>query len=54
MHKNSNLLGDEYLMAVEENDLIHKVALILRDTMLKMDKTKLPAVIKTTICLMVN
>jgi len=40
-------LEDEDLTTLEENDLINKVALILRNTILKMDKTKLPAVMKT-------
>ncbi|GFW64593.1 hypothetical protein TNCV_3514151 [Trichonephila clavipes] len=45
MHKNSNLLEQD-LKKLEENDLIVKVALILRSTILKMDKTTLPAVMK--------
>ncbi|GFY56833.1 hypothetical protein TNIN_336681 [Trichonephila inaurata madagascariensis] len=44
MHKNSNLLEQEDLKTLEENDLIDKVAFILRSTILKMDKTTLPAV----------
>ncbi|GFX70022.1 hypothetical protein TNCV_340491 [Trichonephila clavipes] len=46
MHKNSNLLEQEDLKKLEENYLIDKVAFILRSTILKMDKTTLPAVIK--------
>ncbi|GFX22544.1 hypothetical protein TNCV_2784801 [Trichonephila clavipes] len=46
MHKNSNLLEQEDLKKLEENDLIDKVAFILRSTILKMDKTTLPAVMK--------
>ncbi|GFT65290.1 uncharacterized protein TNCV_1559391 [Trichonephila clavipes] len=46
MHKNSNLLEQEDLKKLEENDLIDKVAFILRSTVLKMDKTTLPAVMK--------
>ncbi|GFU73163.1 hypothetical protein TNCV_1268031 [Trichonephila clavipes] len=46
MHKNSNLLEQEDLKNLEENDLIDKVAFILRSTILKMDKTTLPAVMK--------
>ncbi|GFV05785.1 hypothetical protein TNCV_5035241 [Trichonephila clavipes] len=46
MHKNSNLLEQEDLKTLEENDLIDKVAFILRSTILKMDKTTLPAVMK--------
>ncbi|GFX48533.1 hypothetical protein TNCV_584321 [Trichonephila clavipes] len=49
MHKNSNLLEQEDLKTLEENDLIDKVALILRSTILKMDKTTLPAVMKDLI-----
>ncbi|GFX03209.1 uncharacterized protein TNCV_1700931 [Trichonephila clavipes] len=44
-HKNSNLLEQD-LKELEENDLIDKVAFILRSTILKMDKTTLPAVMK--------
>ncbi|GFV16744.1 hypothetical protein TNCV_4419311 [Trichonephila clavipes] len=46
MHKNSNFLEQEDLKKLEENDLIDKVAFILRSTILKMDKTALPAVMK--------
>ncbi|GFV16755.1 hypothetical protein TNCV_4419421 [Trichonephila clavipes] len=46
MHKNSNFLEQEDLKKLEENDLIDKVALILRSTILKMDKTTLPTVMK--------
>ncbi|GFW61795.1 hypothetical protein TNCV_1471171 [Trichonephila clavipes] len=46
MHKNSNLLEQEDLKKLEENDLIDKVAFIRRSTILKMDKTTLPAVMK--------
>ncbi|GFX40625.1 hypothetical protein TNCV_2374091 [Trichonephila clavipes] len=45
MHKNSNLLEQD-LKKLEEDDLIDKVAFILRSTILKMDKTTLPAVMK--------
>ncbi|GFX61356.1 hypothetical protein TNCV_4894001 [Trichonephila clavipes] len=45
MHKNSNLLEQD-LQTFEENDLIDKVVFILRSTILKMDKTTLPAVMK--------
>ncbi|GFY48486.1 hypothetical protein TNIN_456241 [Trichonephila inaurata madagascariensis] len=44
MHKNSTLLEQEDLKTLEENDLIDKVAFILRSTILKMDKTTLPAI----------
>ncbi|GFU83085.1 hypothetical protein TNCV_65551 [Trichonephila clavipes] len=46
IHKNSNLLEQEDLKKLEENDLIDKVAFILRSIILKMDKTTLPAVMK--------
>ncbi|GFW88135.1 hypothetical protein TNCV_218071 [Trichonephila clavipes] len=46
MHKNSNFLEQEDLKKFEKNDLIDKVAFILRSTILKMDKTTLPAVMK--------
>ncbi|GFU57923.1 hypothetical protein TNCV_3145081 [Trichonephila clavipes] len=46
MHKNSNLLEQEDLKKLEENYLIDKVAFIRRSTILKMDKTTLPAVMK--------
>ncbi|GFT29982.1 hypothetical protein TNCV_3349441 [Trichonephila clavipes] len=46
MQKNSNLLEQEDLKEHEETDLIDKVAFILRSTILKMDKTTLPAVMK--------
>ncbi|GFX93247.1 hypothetical protein TNCV_4761261 [Trichonephila clavipes] len=46
MHKNSNFLEQEDLKKLEDNDLIDKVAFILRSTILKMDKTTLPAVMK--------
>ncbi|GFX66459.1 hypothetical protein TNCV_1291401 [Trichonephila clavipes] len=46
MHKNSNLLEQENLKKLEENDLIDKVAFILRSTILKMDKKTLPVVMK--------
>ncbi|GFX16734.1 hypothetical protein TNCV_4187091 [Trichonephila clavipes] len=46
MRTNSNLLEQEDLKKLEENDLIDKVAFILRSTILKMDKTTLPAVMK--------
>ncbi|GFU81470.1 hypothetical protein TNCV_1525041 [Trichonephila clavipes] len=46
MHKDSNLLEQEDLKKPEENDLIDKVAFILRSTILKMDKTTLPVVMK--------
>ncbi|GFX41606.1 hypothetical protein TNCV_3110021 [Trichonephila clavipes] len=46
MRTNSNLLEQEDLKKLEENDLIDKVAFILRNTILKMDKTTLPAVMK--------
>ncbi|GFW07209.1 hypothetical protein TNCV_3694031 [Trichonephila clavipes] len=46
MHKNSNLLEQEDLKTLEENDLIDKVACILRSTILKIDKTTLPAIMK--------
>ncbi|GFW12255.1 hypothetical protein TNCV_5112001 [Trichonephila clavipes] len=46
MHKNSNLLEQEDLKKLEENDLIDKVAFILRSYILKMDKTTLPSVMK--------
>ncbi|XP_054719358.1 uncharacterized protein LOC129228700 [Uloborus diversus] len=38
---------EEDFMMLEENDLIDKVASILRTTILKMEKTKLPAAMKT-------
>ncbi|GFV96408.1 hypothetical protein TNCV_2869851 [Trichonephila clavipes] len=43
MHKNSNLLEQEDLKKLEEND---KVAFIVRSTILKMDITTLPAIMK--------
>ncbi|GFW12731.1 hypothetical protein TNCV_3884411 [Trichonephila clavipes] len=46
MHKNSNLLEQEDLKKLEENDLIDKGAFIRRSTILKMDKTTLPDVMK--------
>ncbi|GFU08199.1 uncharacterized protein TNCV_3766451 [Trichonephila clavipes] len=46
MHKNSNLLEQEDLKKLKENNLIDKVAFILRSTILKMDKTTLPAAMK--------
>ncbi|GFS72486.1 alkylglycerol monooxygenase [Trichonephila clavipes] len=46
MHKNSNLLEQEDLKKLEKNDLIDKVAFILRSTILKRNKTTLPAVMK--------
>ncbi|GFU92586.1 hypothetical protein TNCV_4795141 [Trichonephila clavipes] len=50
MHKNSNLLEQEDLKKkkkkLEENDLIDKVAFIRLSTILKMDKTTLPSVMK--------
>ncbi|GFX71030.1 hypothetical protein TNCV_506001 [Trichonephila clavipes] len=45
LHKNNNLLEQD-LKPLEENDLIDKVAFILRSTILKMDKTTLPVVMK--------
>ncbi|KAL3267130.1 hypothetical protein HHI36_011270 [Cryptolaemus montrouzieri] len=46
MHKDCSLLEND-LTQLEETDLIDKVALILRNTILKMEKTKLPSKIKT-------
>ncbi|KAK0176842.1 hypothetical protein PV328_000944 [Microctonus aethiopoides] len=46
INKNCSLLEDD-LSQLEENDLIDKVALILRDAILKIDKSKLPSQIKT-------
>ncbi|GFW09605.1 hypothetical protein TNCV_3997111 [Trichonephila clavipes] len=42
----ANLIGTRRSKKLEENDLIDKVAFILRSTILKMDKTTLPAVMK--------
>lgn len=46
IHKDCSLVEDD-LSQLEENDLIDKVALILRNTILKIEKTKLPSQIKT-------
>ncbi|XP_074115522.1 uncharacterized protein LOC141538105 [Cotesia typhae] len=46
MHKDCSLLEDNDLTRLEENELIDKVALVLRNTILKMDKLKLPSKIK--------
>lgn len=42
MHKDCNLLEDNDLTRLEENELIEKAALLLRNTILKMDKLELP------------
>lgn len=47
MHKDINLLEDDYLMRLEEKNVIDEVAFIRRNTILKMNKSKLPAVMKT-------
>lgn len=46
MHKDCSLLEDNDLRGLEENEVIDKVALILRNTILKMDKLKLSSKIK--------
>ncbi|VVD02351.1 unnamed protein product [Leptidea sinapis] len=46
MHKDSSLLEDNDLTRLEENKLIDKVALVLRNAILKMEK--LPSKIKAT------
>ncbi|GBP86801.1 hypothetical protein EVAR_99881_1 [Eumeta japonica] len=46
MHKDCSLLEDNYLRRLEENEVIDKVALVLRNTILKMDKSKLSSKIK--------
>lgn len=46
MHKDCSLLEDNNFTRLEENELIDKVALVLRNTILKMDKLKLPSKIK--------
>lgn len=46
MHKDCSLLEDNDLRRLEENEVIDKVALVLRNTILKMDKLKLSSKIK--------
>lgn len=46
IYKDCSLLEDD-LSKLEENDLIDKVALILRESILKIEKSKLPSKIKT-------
>lgn len=46
IYKDCSLLDDD-LIKLEEDDLIDKVALILRNTILKIDKSKLPSKIET-------
>ncbi|KAG8173987.1 hypothetical protein JTE90_029413 [Oedothorax gibbosus] len=46
MHKDCSLLEDNDLTRLKENEVIDKVALVLRNAILKMDKLKLPSKIK--------
>lgn len=46
MHNECSLLEDNDLTRLEENELIDKAALLLRNTILKMDKLELPSKIK--------